>query len=36
METTIAYWGYIGIMDKRMDTSMRFRSSNMRLGYVAR
>ena len=25
METTIAYWGYIGIMEKNMETTTVFR-----------
>ena len=27
METTIAYWGYVGIMEKEMETTMVFLSS---------
>ena len=26
METTIVYWGYIGIMEKKIETSARFLS----------
>ena len=25
METTIVYWGYIGIMEKRMETTKEFK-----------
>ena len=28
METTIEYWGYIGIMEKKMETTIRFKVSS--------
>ena len=29
METTIAYWGYLGMMEKKMETTLNGDSYNM-------
>ena len=36
METTVVYWGYIGIMERKMETSMvGFRGFGFRVFFVS-